>query len=156
MAEFKGGREKLKDVIELIEKEDVINKKSINEWKKGKGYNEFVDIIQRNCIVKARITNDRLERQKGLFLFAGCYNFYKQDNLLDSEIHRATCDLCSIFEKEFIYVKGKNKHKILEELDMCGINEFALFPELEHKLSYVKNRSLYKGKGIEDFIKYSD
>ena len=40
----------------------------------------------------------------------------------------------------FFYISGENKAAILEELDTYNINEATLFPELEHHLSYIKNK----------------
>lgn len=152
MAEFPGEEETLRSVFEILRKNDLIDSKMLEKWSGGDGYTDFVNIIQANDIVKPKFTNDRIERQKGMFLLTGCYNFYKEQELMDSKIHRANHNLRDEFEKEFLYVKGENKRKILDELDACGINEFSLFPEFEHKLSYLKSIYLNKKTETEDFI----
>lgn len=153
MANFSGEEETLDNIIALLEKDYNIDNKRLEEWKDEEGYTEFVKLIQSNDIVKPRFTNDRIEKQSGMFLLTGCYNFYKEPNLLSSKIHRATCDLRENFSKEFFYVRGENKVKVLQELDMCGINEFSLFPELEHKLSYIKNSYFTIHNPGEEYVK---
>lgn len=153
MADFLGEEETLGSIITLLEKDYDIDNKVLNEWKNEEEYTKFVNLIQSNDIVKPRFTNDRIEKQSGMFLLTGCYNFYKEPNLLSSKIHRATCDLRESFNKEFFYVRGENKVKVLQELDMCGINEFSLFPELEHKLSYIKNSYAVRHNPGEEYIK---
>lgn len=153
MADFSGEEETLGSIIELLKKDEGVDIRMLDEWNKEEGYTKFVNLIQSNDIVKPRFTNDRIERQSGMFLLTGCYNFYKETNLLYSKIHRATCNLRDCFNKEFFYIRGENKSKILLELDMCGINEFSLFPELEHKLSYIKDSYARKQNSGEEYIK---
>ena len=58
------------------------------------------------------------------------------------------------FEQEIFYIDGDNKEKILKELDICNINEYTLFPELEHQLNYIKT-SKAKTYSAPSFVKYT-
>lgn len=51
---------------------------------------------------------------------------------------------------------GGNKNLILKELDLLGINESTLFPELEHQLSYIKFIHQDQTHPVSDFHQYEE
>ena len=50
----------------------------------------------------------------------------------------------------------ENKEQIIKELDLLGINEATLFPELEHQLSYIKFVHQDQTQSVSDFHKYEE
>lgn len=58
----------------------------------------------------------------------------------------------SEFDDNYFYVLGENKNLILKELDLLGINESTLFPELEHQLNYIKFIHQDQTHPVSDFI----
>lgn len=143
-------------ILEQLEKRKVITNKEKNNWLTEEEYKSFVDIIQNNYIVSPSYSNERLSRQSGMFLLAGCFNFNRAEMLSKSTIEKSYKDLRKEFEDTFFYVKGENKKKILAELDTYNINEATLFPELEHQLNYIKTRNKSNVYLVSEFIKYTD
>lgn len=64
-------------------------------------------------------------------------------------------DLRDEFDKRFFYILGENKARILDELDTYNINEATLFPELEHHLSYIKNKKNALKTPSSEFVKFN-
>ena len=120
----------------------------------SKELEEFIKIIQNNYIVVPSYNNERLSRQCGMFLLAGCFNFVYTESITESRIEKGYKDLRDEFDRKFFYIPGEKKKEILEELDTYNINEATLFPELEHQLSYIKNKKNAKTKASSEFIKF--
>lgn len=55
------------------------------------------------------------------------------------------------FNNTFFYILGENKQEIIKDLDLLGINEASLFPELEHQLSYIKFIHQVQTQAVSDF-----
>ena len=53
-------------------------------------------------------------------------------------IQKANGSVASEFEEAVFRIPAEQKEAILEELDFYNINEGALFPELEHQMTYIK------------------
>lgn len=86
------------------------------------------------------MNNERLIRQSGLFLLVGKYNvILKEKDVGQSVIQVAKSSVKSDFDKTVFRIPFDKKDEILKELDFYNINEGALFPELEHQMTYVKN-----------------
>jgi FRG domain. len=131
----------LKSILRKLVQCQAIPGELEKRWKSDEHYREFVDIIQNNYIVTPPYNNERLSRQCGKFLLAGCFNFTYTRPIVESVIEKGYKDLRNEFDRNFFYISGENKKKILAELDTYNINEATLFPELEHQLNYIKNKT---------------
>lgn len=59
-----------------------------------------------------------------------------------------------MFSDEVITIPAKNKKAIREELDFFNINEATLFPELEHQMTYIKQRNVIDVGAVPSFVRY--
>lgn len=144
----------LEFILRKLTERQAISKELEGRWKSKEHYEEFINIIQNNYIVTPPYNNERLSRQCGMFLLAGCFNFVYTESISESGIEKSYKDLRDEFDRKFFYISGENKKVILEELDTYNINEAILFPELEHQLSYIKNKKNAKTKASSEFIKF--
>ena len=144
----------LESILRKLTERQAISKELEERWKSKEHYEEFINIIQNNYIVTPPYNNERLSRQCGMFLLAGCFNFVYTESISESSIEKGYKDLRDEFDRNFFYISGENKKAILEELDTYNINEATLFPELEHQLSYIKNKKNAKIKASSEFIKF--
>ena len=87
-------------------------------------------------------------------MLAGCFNFVYTESIINSYIEKGYKDLRDEFDDTFYYVPGEKKKAILDELDTYNINEATLFPELEHQLSYIKNKKNTESKITLEFEKF--
>ena len=94
-----------------------------------------------NIPIKAPRSNERIRRQQGAFIILG---------VLGSEegnpYQKASFDLKPLMVRDFgdsisrsIVIPKEHKTKLLKELDVLGINNAVLFPELEHQTAYIRN-----------------
>lgn len=143
----------LESILRKLTERKAISKELEERWKSKEHYEEFINIIQNNYIVTPPYNNERLSRQCGMFLLAGCFNFVYTESISESSIEKGYKDLRDEFDRNFFYISGENKKAILEELDTYNINEATLFPELEHQLSYIKKKNA-KIKASSEFIKF--
>ena len=144
----------LEFILKQLVKKHVISEDDEEKWKSEEHYKDFIDIIQNNYIVTPPYNNERLSRQCGMFLLAGCFNFVYTESIAKSYIEKGYKDLRDEFDKKFFYVPGEKKKTILDELDTYNINEATLFPELEHQLSYIKNKKNAESKISLEFTKF--
>ena len=144
----------LESILRKLTERQAISKELEERWKSKEHYEEFINIIQNNYIVTPPYNNERLSRQCGMFLLAGCFNFVYTESISESSIEKGYKDLRDEFDRKFFYISGEKKKEILEELDTYNINEATLFPELEHQLSYIKNKKNAKTKASSEFIKF--
>lgn len=144
----------LESILRKLTERQAISKELEERWKSKEHYEEFINIIQNNYIVIPPYNNERLSRQCGMFLLAGCFNFVYTESISESSIEKGYKDLRDEFDRKFFYISGEKKKEILEELDTYNINEATLFPELEHQLSYIKNKKNAKTKASSEFIKF--
>lgn len=146
----------LEQVLEYLYSEGIISEIKKEEWLKRGNVNEFIEIIQNTYMVMPRYSNDRLVKQSGAFLLPGMFSFTAVENVSDSIINKCKHDLKSEFDKQFFYIDGDDKEKLLNELDIYNINEATLFPELEHQLEYIKQSNRSYVRPVEYFIKYQE
>lgn len=144
----------LESILRKLTERQAISKELEERWKSKEHYEKFINIIQNNYIVTLPYNNERLSRQCEMFLLAGCFNFVYTESISESSIEKGYKDLRDEFDRKFFYISGENKKAILEELDTYNINEATLFPELEHQLSYIKNKKNAKTKASSEFIKF--
>lgn len=126
------------EILEELYTQSVISEQDKTRWLSYEGYEDFVDILKSNYIVRPIYSNDRLVRQSGMFLLAGCFSV-QGDSENTFVVEKERKDFKDFFDG-FFYIDGENKYDFLQELDRCNINEATLFPELEHQLSYIKNK----------------
>lgn len=133
--------------IELGEDRDILyvaNKLAgfnISEADKDKPtkYKHLIEILQHNYFVTSTFNNDRLIRQSGAFLLPGCFSITENRKEYSKSIIQKTIgSLNNEFDAQRIIIPACCKSSILEELDYYNINKAALFPELEHQMSYLK------------------
>ena len=144
----------LESILRKLTERQAISKELEERWKSKEQFEEFINIIQNNYIVIPPYNNERLSRQCGMFLLAGCFNFVYTESISESSIEKGYKDLREEFDRKFFYIPGEKKKTILEELDTYNINEATLFPELEHQLSYIKKKKNAKSKASSEFIKF--
>ncbi|MDD2476433.1 MAG: FRG domain-containing protein [Dysgonamonadaceae bacterium] len=91
--------------------------------------------------VVAPKNNERIKRQNGAFLLLGL-DIEQPDYFIKN-----TFSLKEQLVKDFgdgiprsLIIPQEQKQVILNELDIIGINESFVYPELEHQTSYIKNK----------------
>ncbi len=100
--------------------------------------NKYVPVV-------APKNNERIRRQNGAFLILGIdisAPYYYLKNKFDLR------DTLSAYVDEgiprYLRIPAEQKASILHELDMIGINEAFVYPELEHQAAYIKKRHCEK------------
>lgn len=140
-------------LLHALLNQSIITKEEMERWSSKEYYREFVDILQKNYVVRPKYSNDRLTMQSGMFLLAGCFNVFEDcDNPEKSVITKGVGDLKEEFHRDYFYICGEDKSSILKELDMYNINESTLFPELEYKLNYIKNKNKEYATPVSAFV----
>ena len=128
----------LEQLLGELQERYIYTNKAAEECRKG-NYKSLISIIQSNCFVISNLNNERLIRQSGAFLLCGqCNIAWNQSEPGKSVIQKANGSVASEFEKGIFRIPADQKEAILEELDFYNINEGALFPELEHQMTYIK------------------
>ena len=129
----------LNKLLEELEDKRVYSTKTAKDCRDGQ-FKSLIKILQNNYFVVSNMNNERLIRQSGLFLLVGKYNvILKEKDVGQSVIQVAKSSVKSDFDKTVFRIPFDKKDEILKELDFYNINEGALFPELEHQMTYVKN-----------------
>lgn len=94
------------------------------------------DLISNPVVVKSVKHNKRISAQNGLFLICGLNKNVQLRKLQNFKI--------KLNGKTVVYlIESKYKSKILQELDMLSINSASLFPEIENKAKYIKEKYMY-------------
>lgn len=90
-------------------------------------YNTDVKDLLKNYIVRPLIQNERQKKQEGLFLIFGLSgNAEKtEDNGIDVN-----------------YIEVKNKNKILDELNLLGINSASVYCDISSRAEYLEKTEL--------------
>lgn len=128
----------LEQLLSELQERYIYTQKTADECRKG-NYKSLISIIQSNCFVISNLNNERLIRQSGAFLLCGqCNIAWNQSGPGKSVIQKANGSVASEFEEAVFRIPAEQKEAILEELDFYNINEGALFPELEHQMTYIK------------------
>ena len=139
-------------ILNKLHKNDIIFQKELEDWN-GYKFKEFVNIIQSTYVVQPTYNNTRLIAQSGAFLLPGMFSVTKNE-ISNSILTKCKGSLRKEFENKFFYINGENKKQILEELNICNINESTLFPELEHQLKYIKTSNEKVSFDAPDFEKF--
>lgn len=143
-------------VLDKLRMDNLINEETKARWLKKEYVGEFIKIIQRNYMVVPTYTNERLQRQNGVFLLASMFSVNIGANVKDGVITKSKNNLRDEFASKYFYIKGENKESILKELDLYNINEATLFPELEHQLNYIRYANADFTQSVAEFLKYED
>jgi hypothetical protein len=150
----------IESVLESLFLKQIIFEDQKKKWQSEDGFKEFVKIVQSTYTVMPILSNQRLLRQSGAFLLPGKFNFtVEKGHIKEGKINKSECNMRNEFEKNFFYIAGENKERILWELDDCNINQPYLFPELEYQLRYIKENNMAKTHLIsyfEEFTEYID
>ena len=92
--------------------------------------------------IEAPRNNERIKRQHGAFVIVGIFG-----NNDGNPYQKAIFDLKPLLVKDFndgvprsIIIPKEEKHQLLKELDVIGVNHAFLFPELEHQASYIRSK----------------
>lgn len=146
----------IRGVLDKLVKEEVINESHREKWLDKKYIKEFIDIIQNNYLVIPTYSNERLKKQSGVFLLTSSFTVEINDTVGKGIITKSSRNLRSEFDENYFYILDENKEQIIKELDLLGINEATLFPELEHQLSYIKFVHQDQTQSVSDFHKYEE
>jgi hypothetical protein len=119
--------EKLCSIIFKRENKDMYDSKTFNQL------DEYV--LTTHHFILPPFTNERIEVQNGAFLMSALY---------DKKVPKPY-PLFSDYIQEFngsIIIAAHSKARILDELAECDIHTGTLFPDPEHKLRYVREKTL--------------
>ena len=102
----------------------------------------LIEYLQKNYFIVSTHSNERLIRQSGAFVLPTAI---KIDRLAESaayaRIEKSHMTLDSEFDHDYFIVPSKYKKKLRGELDFFNINESTMFPELEHQMTYLQQKS---------------
>lgn len=146
----------IKDVLDKLVKENIISDDNRKRWLRKEHIKEFIDIIQSNYLIIPTYSNERLKKQSGVLLLVSSFTVEISDMVEKGIITKSSRNLRSEFDDNYFYVLGENKNLILKELDLLGINESTLFPELEHQLNYIKFIHQDQTHPVSDFHQYEE
>lgn len=128
------------------------NRQQMARFLKEKGFkNPELDKLAgiSHIFMKAPLNNERIRRQHGAFIITGI-TVGEEGNLFQKE----RFDLKPLLVRRFddfgdsdtkpiersIIIPKESKDKILSELNVLGINQAFLFPELEYQAAYIKGK----------------
>lgn len=143
----------------LIEnKGDRFENETIELFTQRKGYFNYytsiIDLLQKDFIFQPIHNNERIRAQQGAMIFPNVLekNIGKEkDNEKVFYVMRRNTLLDDFFEKKYFVIPHNCKKRLLEELSHCGINEATLFPDAEHKLSWLRDSFLNPPNGFFEF-----
>lgn len=144
------------EVLDKLVNEKIINEDNRKRWLDRNYVKEFIDIVQTNYLVVPAYNNKRLEKQSGVLLLVSSFTVEINDTVEKGIITKSKANLRKEFEDDYFYIPGKEKGTILKELDLLGINEATLFPELEHQLNYIKFIHQDQTRTVSDFHRYEE
>lgn len=102
----------------------------------------LIEYLQKDYFIVSTHSNERLIRQSGAFVLPTAI---KIDRLAESaayaKIEKSHMTLDSEFDHDYFIVPSKYKKKLRGELDFFNINESTMFPELEHQMTYLQQKS---------------
>jgi hypothetical protein len=108
----------------------------------GRDTKKIECLTKRFLTVIPSMNNDRIRSQQSAFLLFGtewdgkATKFRKKSFDIKAELLNNKRDGIP----RVITIDAAKKRELLEDLDVLGINEAKLFPELEHQVSYVSDR----------------
>lgn len=141
-SDAQSGKLSLKSLKNSIDNNKSEQKKIIKIFEKLK------EDICKIIYVFPPILNDRIERQSGVFtVHGGFFDSSKKEEmpeykkiLVYEDFYKELDKLKAISQIE---VGVEYKMKIQTELDILGINEAAIFPDIEKRIDYIKKAKLY-------------
>ena len=145
---------KIKDILDVLVEKKIITNNQRQRWMNEQYIKEFIDIIQDDYLVVPTYSNERLKKQSGVLLLVSAFTVDIVDTVESGIITKSTNDLKTKFNDTFFYILGENKQEIINDLDLLGINEASLFPELEHQLNYIKFIHQAQTQTVSDFYPY--
>jgi len=93
-----------------------------------------------HLLIEAPLNNERIRRQHGAFVLVGIHG-----EEIGNPYQKASFDLRPLLVKDFgdgisrsIVIPKEEKKQLLIELDVLGINNAFLFPELEHQAKSIR------------------
>ena len=163
----------LASLVELIDSnQDAMNITSLlkyyefynNDSKFNKNSSQFklwlFNNVTKSFLFQPPYNNERIRRQRGAMIFSAIFDLFnanekkKYDRLrythkfnnrmLDFEFHKNNIKLDNMFEKSFYIIHKEDKPRILNELDLIGINEGYVYPEIEHQFKTIKYQNIPK------------
>lgn len=96
---------------------------------------DSIDEYTKTKVIPSVYNNPRIVAQQGAFVVPPIV--CKQEG--DYGINYSLPKELDVFDNECLRISDCNKENILKELDLYGINERTLFPELEHVLHSIMN-----------------
>ncbi len=117
-------------------------------------YKLLIDYLQDSFFVISSHSNERLIRQSGAFVIPTFINFTNKYSIRHSLIAKSYKAINDKFSSETIIIPAKSKSAIREELDFFNINEATLFPELEHQMTYIKQRNVPISGIVPSFVQF--
>lgn len=117
--------------------------------------NSYKEIFSKSLFFFPAQNNPRIIAQSGAFLMT---RLIDSDNSASNSIVRAQNDdgsnsIAKRFSEWTAIIPIDIKEDLLQELDLCGINQASLFPDLANLTEYIKNRcEMYKGMKFDDIM----
>ncbi len=130
-------------------------------------YNLVVaEIVTKPLAYLPKYNNQRIKNQRGAVICAPLFTFKDNEEeqktaLLEHKsmnfyFHKKATDISSFFENKRFVIAANKKSRILQELDVYGINEATVYPEVEHQMQYIKFHCSHKNNEILKLLdKYS-
>lgn len=120
--------------------------------------------ITKSFLIQPPLDNERIKRQQGAVIFSALMkvseletkdkytllcNRNPDDETKGFTFQKYDVNLRNMFEEKEFHIIHQYKEDILNELNMIGINEAFLFPELEHQFKMIKYQNVPKSEWIE-------
>lgn len=96
--------------------------------------------------------NPRIIAQSGAFLMSGLINLLQSDSKNIAWANKDGCDssIKKLFQNSRAIIPSDVKEELLQNLDLCGINQASLFPDLQNLTAYIKNKyEMFKGYKLD-------
>ncbi|MBO7615730.1 MAG: FRG domain-containing protein [Bacteroidales bacterium] len=122
--------------------------------------------VTQSFLFQPSLDNERIRRQQGAMIFSSLlvtpnkkrydelvkrkdYTIDDRKNIDQFLFRKGDINLRHMFEKTEFCIKYQYKENILNELNMVGINEAFLFPELEYQFQTIKSQNVPQSDWIE-------
>ncbi|MCZ0862412.1 FRG domain-containing protein [Methanocorpusculum sp. CW153] len=129
----------IKECLTKLVENTVVTPSDAKYYEKNE-YELFIRVLQGNYFVISNFSNQRLIRQNGAFLLPGSINIHGEGDIGKRILQKAESNLRDEFTSLTFQIPADSKERILQELDLYGINESSLFPELEHQMKYISSQ----------------
>lgn len=126
------------------------------EYLSANQYKNLISFLQTSQFIMPSHSNERLIRQSGAFLLSTAVNIIRalhDDHYL---MHKAVGREEDSFHWPVCIIPANYKELIREELDVCNMNESALFPELEHQMAYIHSKTSITVIPADNFTPYRE